>query len=278
MITRDGVEYKIFDAHTHWASVISMASYTDMEELATEETIRFIKDHEDMHRGSTKKLIKLFLLLMDKYCIDKAQVFSIIPEDNRFMAAVKKHGEERLFPLGMVTPKTGNLEGQLQEVKNLGLHGFKIHPHYQKLDFKAREFSDIFSFAEQNKMLVISHTGSHGNLRDIVAQAKDFPGMPFIIGHMGLGPQVDQAYEAAKACKNVYLEISGQGYQYMIQRAIEDPAIGPDRVLYGSDFPSLEPAVEMEKVLALNAPVEIKRKLFHDNLDAVHSMISRGEN
>lgn len=244
-----------------------------MEQLATEENIRFIKEHEDLLHGSTKKLVQLYLMLLDKYGIDKAQVFSVIPEDNRFMSRLKKYGNERLFPLGMVVPTRENLNDQLESVREFGLYGLKIHPDFQKLDFKAREFSDIFSFCEQHKMLVISHTGSHGNLRDIVAQAKDFPLMPFILGHMGLSPQVDQAYNAAKEYKNVYLEISGQGYQYMIQKAIDDPDIGSERVLYGSDFPSLEPKVEMEKVHALNVSTEIKQKIFHDNLKAIYNSL-----
>ncbi|MHA1699287.1 MAG: amidohydrolase family protein, partial [Promethearchaeota archaeon] len=186
-----------------------MATYSDLESLATEETIRYIKENERLLKGGSKNLVKLFLLLMDKYGIDKAQVFSVITVDNQFMAKMKKYGEGRLFPFGMVSPKDGDLENQLNQVKALGLYGLKIHPHYQKLDFKAREFSHMFSFCEENGLLVISHTGSHGNLKDIVNQAKDYPAMPFIIGHSGLNPQIDQAYEAAKNYENIYLEISG---------------------------------------------------------------------
>ncbi|MHA1683446.1 MAG: amidohydrolase family protein [Promethearchaeota archaeon] len=270
MIERNGEKYTIFDAHSHWASVVKMASYEDLEDIATLESIRMIKQNEEMIRGSTKKLVKLFLLFMDHHGIDKSQVFSIIPDDNHFISLMKKHGEGRLFPLGMVSPKDGNIEEQLDEVKKLGLYGLKIHPDYQKLDFKAKEFHEIFAFCEQHNMLVISHTGSHGNLRDIVTQAKDFPRMPFIIGHMGLGPQVDQAYEAAKNTENTYLEISGQGYQYMIQKAVDDPDIGPERVLFGSDFPSLAPQVEIEKVLALKTSPGNRKKIFHDNLARIY--------
>ena len=122
-------------------------------------------------------------------------------------------------------------------------------------------------------MIVISHTGSHGNLRDIVAQAKNFPAMPFIVGHMGLGPQVDQACEAAREHENIYLEISGQGYTYKIQQALADPRIGPNKILYGSDFPSLAPQVEMEKILSLNATPEIKQKIFCGNVTGIYDQI-----
>ncbi|MFX0099551.1 MAG: amidohydrolase family protein [Candidatus Hodarchaeota archaeon] len=250
-----------------------MASYSDMEDLMTEENIAIVKEKEELLHGGSKNLVKLFLLMMDHYGIDKAQVFSVIPADNEFMSKMKKFGENRLLPLGMVSPKEGDLEGQLEHVRKLGLYGLKIHPDFQKLDFKAPEFSEIFAFCEENKMLVISHTGSHGNLRDIVAQAKDFPSMPFIVGHMGLGPQVDQAYKAACDHENVYLEISGQGYTYKIQQALEDPRIGPGKILYGSDFPGLAPQVEIEKILSLDTTPEIKQKIFCGNIIGLYKKI-----
>lgn len=36
------------------------------------------------------------------------------------------------------------------------------------------------------------------------------------------------------------------------QKSVEDPRIGTDKILYGSDFPSLAPQVEMEKFLSLD--------------------------
>ncbi|MHA1849535.1 MAG: amidohydrolase family protein, partial [Promethearchaeota archaeon] len=225
--------------------------------------------------GSSKKLVDLYILALDYYGIDKAQVFSVIPSDNEFMAIMKKYGRNRLFPLGMVTPKTGNLQEQLEQVKKLGLFGLKIHPDFQKLDFKSPKFGEIFSFCEQHQMVVISHTGSHANLRDLVEHVKDYPNMPLILGHMGLSPQVEQAFEAAKNNENVYLEISGQGYIYMIQKAIESPEIGPDRILFGSDFPSLAPQVELEKIFALNVDDSIRKKIFFENIAQLYGKLGK---
>lgn len=264
------MEYKIFDAHSHWASVVKMARFQELEDIATLETIEFLKQHGEFLKGSTKKLVELYLMLMDHYGIDKSQVFSVIPEDNQFISLMGKHGKGRIFPLGMVSPKMGDLEQQLNQVHELGLFGLKIHPDYQKLDFKSPEFSDIFEFCQEHRMIVISHTGSHGNLRDIVAQVARFPDLPFIVGHMGLGPQVDQACKAAAEHENVYLEISGQGYQYMIQRAVDDPRIGVQKVLFGSDFPSLAPQVELEKIFSLDITQAERQDIFAGNLTRLY--------
>ena len=64
----------------------------------TEENIRIVKDKENLLHGGSKHLVKLFLLLLDHYNIDKAQVFSVVPADNEFMSKMRKFGENRGFP------------------------------------------------------------------------------------------------------------------------------------------------------------------------------------
>ncbi len=96
---------------------------------------------------------------------------------------------------------------------------------------------------------------------------KGFPKVKFIIGNSGLSHQVDQAIDAAKQCPNVYLELSGGYYQYQFERAVKDPAIGPERMLYGSDRPSLHPLVEQEKVFALPVSEAERELIFWKNME-----------
>ena len=69
------------------------------------------------------------------------------------------------------------------------------------------------------------------------------------------------------------LKHGGQGYTYKIQEAIEDPEIGPGKILYGSDLPSLAPQVEMEKIFSLDVTPEIKQKIFCGNITTIYSKI-----
>lgn len=64
-----------------------------------------------------------------------------------------------------------------------------------------------------------------------------------------------------------YLEMSGNPYTYKFVEAIKDPDIGVERILFGTDTPSLSPRVEIEKVLALPISTEEKRMIFSRNLE-----------
>ncbi len=85
-----------------------------------------------------------------------------------------------------------------------------------------------------------------------------FEKVPVVLGHSGLNSQIDQAIECAAHNSNVYLETSGMYYQHKILEAINHPDIGVERILYGSDLPSLDPTVEMMKILSL--PISISEK------------------
>lgn len=75
-------------------------------------------------------------------------------------------------------------------------------------------------------------------LLDDVALA--FPDIPLIIGHAGVqtgwySTQPENALMVAARHPNVYLEVS-QCRQEQIERAVFDPNIGPDKVIFGSDW------------------------------------------
>jgi predicted TIM-barrel fold metal-dependent hydrolase len=114
---------------------------------------------------------------------------------------------------------------------------------------------------------VLSHTGSHSELKNIIPILKKSDESIFIIGHSGLCPQVSQALKVAKECPNSYLEMSGNPYTYKFMEAIKDPDIRIERILFGTDIPSLHPRVEIEKVLALPISVEEKKMILSYNLE-----------
>ena len=89
------------------------------------------------------------------------------------------------------------------------------------------------------------------------------------MGHSGLCPQVNQAIDVAKECQNAYLEMSGNPYTYKFIEAIRDPDVGVDRILFGTDNPSLNPRVEIEKVLCLPISIEEKKIIFSRNLQNI---------
>ncbi len=73
--------------------------------------------------------------------------------------------------------------------------------------------------------------------------AAEFPEVPIIIGHAGVqsyfyyGSYADMALIVAARHGNVFLETSSVPYE-VLQKAVEDPAIGPEKIIFGSDSPA----------------------------------------
>jgi predicted TIM-barrel fold metal-dependent hydrolase len=75
-----------------------------------------------------------------------------------------------------------------------------------------------------------------------------FPDAKVILGHMGHGNVVyiNSSIEIARRNANIFLETSGMPMPTKIRDAID--ALGPTRVLYGSDMPAFHPRSEIDKV------------------------------
>lgn len=78
--------------------------------------------------------------------------------------------------------------------------------------------------------------------------AADFPDVPIVMAHMGLDEVIfcDAAIKMAKRAPNLYLETTGVTAEAKVASAVKE--IGASRVLYGSDLPFHNPAVEMARV------------------------------
>ena len=84
--------------------------------------------------------------------------------------------------------------------------------------------------------------------------AKQFPGQVFIFAHLGGGlPFYELMPEVRRALRNVYYDLAAMPLLYSMRalRAVIDLA-GPERVLYGTDFPlTIYPKKCMEQDLSL---------------------------
>ncbi len=73
--------------------------------------------------------------------------------------------------------------------------------------------------------------------------ATEYPDVPILIAHIGVqgffyfGAYADMALLVAARHENVYLETSSAPYE-VVAKAVADPAIGPERVIFGTDTPA----------------------------------------
>src|SRR5262249_46834870 len=83
---------------------------------------------------------------------------------------------------------------------------------------------------------------------DLVALARRFPALPFVFGHCGLIP-ID-ANGLATIAPQPHIVAETPGYYTLIAR-VAVGRLGPDRVLFGTEYPVQDPDVELVKLAAL---------------------------
>lgn len=273
MIIYEDEEYRLWDAHTHFSNLVAKPLKFLLKKLSTYEIMDLIFTNWDRIGINSKtrleRNVNFFKLVLDYYHMDRAIHLPVFKMDRKLSYKMNELYPNRIFGFGYMNPRSKTLDEDLQDLIENKVYGIKIHPDFMKFTFKSHqnELMKIFQFCAENKIIILSHTGSHSLLLDIIPILKRCEESMFIIGHSGLCPQVNQALHVARECPNAYLEMSGNPYTYKFVEAIKDPDIGVERILFGTDTPSLSPRVEIEKVLALPISTEEKRMIFSRNLE-----------
>ncbi len=125
----------------------------------------------------------------------------------------------------------------------MGLVGVKLHPRAE--DFRPAHASGILARLNYLMRPLIIHTSHEPNCRphewrSLLKRYRDFP---VILAHAGKDAYLE-AVDLAKKLPNVYLETSTLSF-YRTQRILEK--LGPEKIVFASDFPYSHPRVEMEK-------------------------------
>lgn len=114
--------------------------------------------------------------------------------------------------------------------------GLKVHPYYSQLSVTDMRYRDYFEFAHEVGLPVAVHTAMDKTSEPsyVYEVAKRYPQVPFIMVHMGLGSDNQEAINLASRLKNLYLDTSWVKVQ-AAQLAVT--VCGSHKVLFGSDSP-----------------------------------------
>jgi uncharacterized protein len=173
-------------------------------------------------------------------------------ELNRFMADLGRAHPDLLIPLGTVLPGEPDAEAVIDEALALGLRGFKIHSHVQKVAADDPAMDPLYARAAAAGVPVVIHAGRQPCLAaygvDIPAicsaertrrALERHPTLTMVVPH--LGDDEEDAYFAMLAdFPNLYLDTTMIIGEYFGRRV--EPATlerHADRILYGTDFPNI---------------------------------------
>ena len=203
--------------------------------------------------------------LMKEFNIEKTCLFYT---DNLLVrSAVRKYPKKLV---GFVWPNP-NEEGSADLVRKAisewGFKGIKLHPLFHAFMPNSEIVYPIMDEARKNKVPVLIHSGhppfslpwSIGELAD------NYRDVTIVMLHMGHGHgiYIESAINTAKKYDNIFLETSGMPMHTKIKEAAN--VVGEDRVMYGSDTPFHDPAVEIARVTASQISERLLDRVFYSN-------------
>jgi len=216
--------------------------------------------------------------IMDRNGIDKAIVCSMgkglnvetSRANDEISSAVRKH-PDRLVGFAGANPwhEDAALDELERGVKRLGLRGLKLHPDLQGFPASDDLVYPLIRRAGELKIPVYVHSGTsiYSQPMEIGEMALSCPETTVIMGHMGYDNYYFDAIPAARRSHNLILETSRNAQYWTIEESVE--AIGPDRVVFGTDAPYSKAEVEIARIKSLKLDSDVQRKILGENISKI---------
>jgi hypothetical protein len=173
-------------------------------------------------------------------------------ENERIIASMKEH-PTRIVAFARINPYFGaKAVADVRDYAAMGALGLKIHPIR---DFSGNRVNDpelmfpIIEAAQEASLLVLIHSGEWWNCSPslIADLARNFPRTSFVMAHSaGFGGH-QEAIAVARHQDNLYVDTASNGYPDITSNVVR--ALGPERVLYGSDHPTQPFGFELGKIV-----------------------------
>lgn len=140
-------------------------------------------------------------------------------------------------------------------------------------EYSIKQFEQLVDQAVNLNMVLDVHT----ELEEMEYVIKKFPKATIVFPHFGDEHEFDHIFkriDAVAAHPNTYLDTSGYGHDRvgMLEYAVK--TIGPDRVLFGSDFSINCPATVIARVESAFITEEQKQKILSGNVEALLAKVS----
>ncbi len=224
------------------------------------------------------RTIEKMVDLMDKFGITKSCVSSLkgIQYDYREgNLELKREIEKfpgRFIPFCVVHPRDWEYAGdELRKcINEWGFKGLKLHPVDQRFPVDCLSAKDIIRIAEKldipvaihSSMDDFSHPGRIGNL------AKEFPGVTFIMVHMGKMLYWTDALEEAIKYDNIILDTTDTMFtDGLVETCVKK--IGAERIVCGTNLPISYPGPNLKRIEIADIKDSEKELIFGLNMKRI---------
>ena len=202
---------------------------------------------------------------IDRHCIMPARNQQY-REINRQVAAACEKNPGKLIGFAAHSPQreAGSIAAILrEEVKSMGLRAVRSdgHPTRELMDAAAELRIPVMYYPKIAAGQTIS--------RWVHTVVSAFPAVNFIIPHLGQYHSWAwwghvESIDAAKRYGNLYLDTSALGSLKYLELAVRD--LPPEKLLFGTCGPELDPRVQMEAVRLMKLPSAPRAKVLGGNI------------
>jgi len=220
--------------------------------------------------------------------LDLETTIATPPCSNDYVAGMwKRHPDRVIQAWGAVDPFKGDvaIREAKHAIEDLGMLGFHFHPimgHFAVNDRRCYPLWEAIDALKVPVMVDVGTTGMgaglpggmgarirHAHPSAIDDLAADFPNITIIAAHPGW-PWVDEMTAVALHKGNVYWEMSGWAPKYFPpQLKIDMRARLQDKVMFGSDYPSLPYERILREWQELGYADAVMEKIFHQNAERI---------
>ena len=268
----------IIDGHTH---IFAPSQVANRATLARDDP-----PFAEMYGPAHAKMAGADALLeaMDRAAIDSSVICGFafasqreVDLQNDYLLAAAGESHARLLPLATVNLALPSWNRVVVDASEAGARGFgELRPHSQGWDPLGPVAWRFYEVTTQMGSILLWHVsepighaypGKTGGISpwEVLRVAEAFPSLRMIAAHLGGGlPFFLQMPEVRRALGNVYFDTAAHSLLYddqSVARLVD--LAGPDRVIFGSDYPLLSPRRQLQRVQAL-LPADAARAVCGD--------------
>lgn len=225
----------------------------------------------------TRGLVSQTEEMFDRWGVDRGVLLPIATKPSQQTVIndwAKEQDGGRFISFGSVHPDAEDAFEELERIKELGLHGVKLHPDYQGFMINDRKMDGIYEELGRLELPVTFHAGYDCISPDLIhctpecaREAADrHKNTVMIFAHLGGNDLWQQVYDClAGADGEVYLDT---GFTMACDNSLMEKIIskhGSERILFASDCPWESPELIANKIDSLKIPDSAKENIFYKN-------------
>ncbi len=271
------------DFHTH--AQISGDGHRSLNDTFMEASAKYFKVGENSQPtiGEIGDYYRALNMAAVVFSVDAENATGTTRISNFEVAETCAAYPDALIPFASIDPWKG--KAGVSEAKELvgeyGVRGFKFHPSVQGIAANDRVAYPLYSAIEELGVPALFHTGqtgigagmpggggihlSYSNPILVDDVAADFPDMKIVLAHPSF-PWQDEALAVATHKSNVFIDLSGWSPKYFPPQLVHYAnTLLQDKVLFGTDYPFINPENWLKAFDQLEIKPEVRPKILKGN-------------